>query len=103
MKQKQFSNELKQKVIEECQKIGNTALVARKYDIADNTVYSWIAKSRKKGNLQPMPQNKERRTIELEKRLATISTENDRLKRLVAEKELELAILRELRDKVNPR
>ncbi|MGI9952158.1 hypothetical protein V3F56_07315 [Moorellaceae bacterium AZ2] len=40
---------------------------------------------------------------ELEKRLKAVSTENDRLKRLLAEKELELAIFRELRDRVNPR
>jgi len=39
----------------------------------------------------------------MEKHLKEVSTENDRLKRLIAEKELELAILRELRDKVNPR
>jgi hypothetical protein len=31
-----------------------------------------------------------------------MSGENDKLKKIVAEKELELAILRELRDEVNP-
>lgn len=39
----------------------------------------------------------------MEKRLKEVSTENDRLKRLLADKELELAILRELRDIQNPR
>ncbi|MDK2788876.1 MAG: hypothetical protein PWP07_2121 [Epulopiscium sp.] len=34
----------------------------------------------------------------MEKQLKEISTENDRLKRLLADKELGLAILRELRD-----
>ena len=37
----------------------------------------------------------------MEKQLKEVSKRNDRLKRLIAEKELELAILRELRDKVN--
>jgi len=40
---------------------------------------------------------------EIENRLDKMSDENDKLKKIVAEKELELAILRELRDKVNPR
>jgi hypothetical protein len=39
----------------------------------------------------------------MEHRLKALGAENDRLKRIVAEKELELAILRELRDRVNPR
>jgi hypothetical protein len=32
-----------------------------------------------------------------------ISTENDRLKRIVAEKELQIAIMEEVRDLKNPR
>jgi len=40
---------------------------------------------------------------EIENRLDKMSNENDKLKKIVAEKELELAILRELRDEVNPR
>jgi hypothetical protein len=39
---------------------------------------------------------------EIENRLKKMSGENDKLKKIVAEKELELAILRELRDEVNP-
>ena len=103
MRSKHFSEALKKQVVEECQKIGNIALVARRYEVSSRTVYSWIAKSRKQGSLQPLPQNRDQRTVEIEKRLTTISIENDRLKKLVAEKELELAILRELRDKTNPR
>jgi hypothetical protein len=40
---------------------------------------------------------------ELERRIELISTENNQLKNIVIEKELELAVLRELRDQVNPR
>ena len=47
--------------------------------------------------------DKDERLKELERRLRTVSTENDKLKRLVAEKELELAILRELGTLPNPR
>jgi hypothetical protein len=40
---------------------------------------------------------------EIENRLDKMSGENDKLKKIVSEKEIKLAILRELRDKVNPR
>jgi hypothetical protein len=50
-----------------------------------------------------MPKAKDDRQKALEKQLKEVSTENDRLKRLLADKELELAILRELRDIQNPR
>ncbi len=49
-----------------------------------------------------MPRDEQKRLKEVEKRLGKLSQENDQLKRLVAEKELELAILRDLRDSVNP-
>jgi hypothetical protein len=39
----------------------------------------------------------------MEKQLKEVSTENDRLKRLLAEKELQLAILKDLMDCKNPR
>ena len=39
---------------------------------------------------------------EIKNRLKKMSGENDQLKKIVAEKELELAILRELKDEVNP-
>lgn len=49
---------------------------------------------RKNGSIKSLPKAKGQRLNELEKRLKMVSTENDRLKRLLAEKELELAILR---------
>ena len=60
-------------------------------------------RDRKRGSVTPLPKDKDNRVKELEHRLNTVSTENDRLKKIVAEKELELLILRELRDRVNPR
>jgi hypothetical protein len=38
----------------------------------------------------------------MEKQLKKVSLQNDQLKRLLADKELELAILREIRDLQNP-
>lgn len=58
MKPNQFSEELKKQVVEECQRTGNIALVARRYEISDKMVYNRIAKSRKQGYLQPLPKIK---------------------------------------------
>lgn len=100
---KQYSDEFKEQIIAECEQVGNAALVARRHQISENTIYTWIKNRRKNGSVKPLPKSSVKRFEELEKRLKAVSTENDQLKRLLAEKELELAILRELRDRVNPR
>ena len=87
----------------EVDQVGNAALVARRYQISENTIYTWMAKRHKNGSVTSLPKSRARRLEELEKRLKQVSTENERLKRLLAEKELELAILRELKERVNPR
>lgn len=100
---KQYSNEFKEQVLAECEQVGNVALVARRHQISENTIYTWIKNRRKNGSVKALPDLKVQRLEEIERRLKLVSTENDQLKRLLAEKELELAILRELRDRVNPR
>jgi len=103
MKSKQYSDEFKELIIKECQETGNVALVARRHEMSPNTIYTWLSKYRKNGSVKTMPKAKDDRQKALEKQLKEVSTENDRLKRLLADKELELAILRELRDIQNPR
>jgi len=100
---KRYSNEFKEQILEECTQVGNIALVARRHSISKSTIQSWIKARRKNGSVKPLPKTLEKRIEELEKRLEEVSTENERLKRLVTEKELELAILRDLRNRVNPR
>lgn len=102
MKKKHYDQEFKEQIIRECQEVGNAALVVRRHGLSKNTVHSWLQASRRNGSIVPLPKNKEQRLIEVENRLETLGRENERLKRIVAEKELELAILRELRDMVNP-
>lgn len=99
----QYSDDFKEQVLAEVDQVGNAALVARRYQISENTIYTWMAKPRKNGSVLSLPKAKIKRLKELEERLKQVSTENERLKRLLAEKELELAILRELKDRVNPR
>lgn len=84
------------------QEVGNVALVARRHDISPNTIHTWIRKTQKRGSVNPLPKNKAKRIQEIEKRLEDISKENNTLKKLLGEKELELTVLRDLRDKTNP-
>jgi len=98
-----YTDEFKKQVLAEVDQVGNVALVARRYQISENTIYTWIAKRRRNGSVSALPKAKVKRLKELEERLKQVSIENERLKRLLAEKELELAILRELKERVNPR
>jgi len=89
MQNKQYSDEFKEQILKECQETGNVALVARRHEISPNTVHTWISKQRKRGTVKSMTKAKDDRYKALEKQLKEVSTENDRLKRLIAEKELE--------------
>jgi len=71
--------------------------------MSSNTIHTWLSKHRKHGTVKPLPRAKDERQKAMERQLREVSSENDRLKRLLADKELELAILRELRDIPNPR
>lgn len=98
-----YSDEFKEQILKECQEVGNVAVVARRHEISSNTIHSWLSAARKKGSTKALPRKQNDRIAELETRLQAVSTQNDQLKKLVAEKELELAILRDLRDMQNPR
>ena len=102
MTRKKYSDEFKEQIIRECQETGNVALVARRHEISSNTIHTWIRKYRQQGSVKSIPRGEAVRAKALEQRLKEVSQQNDQLKRLLAEKELELAILREIRDLKNP-
>ncbi|MDK2901816.1 MAG: transposase [Thermosediminibacterales bacterium] len=101
MKNRQYSDEFKEQLIKECQETGNVASVARRHEISPNTIHTWISKYRKRRTAKSLPKTKDNRYKAIERQLKEVSTENDRLKRLLADKELELAILKELMDYKN--
>jgi len=102
MAKRKYSNETKEQIVKECREIGNTALVARRHNISKHTVYSWVKKAKETGSVKSLPKDEKKKMKEIKNRLKKMSGENDQLKKIVAEKELELAILRELKDEVNP-
>ena len=102
MGKRTYSDELKQQIIKECREIGNTALVARRHNISSNTVYTWLKKAKENGSVKSLPEDKEKQLKEFKKRTSKLSSENDQLKRILAEKELEFAVLRDSRAQMDP-
>ncbi len=102
MTQKQYSEEFKEQIVRECEEVGNVAMVARRHNLSSKTIYGWISAAKKRGSVKPLPKNQNKRLSEAEKRLEAVSQENVQLKKLLGKKELELAILRDLRDSINP-
>ncbi|MGI6625671.1 MAG: IS3 family transposase [Limnochordia bacterium] len=102
MTRKDYTQEFKEQILRECQEVGNVAVVARRHNISPNTIHTWKRKAKKTGSTTPLPTDDLKRIRELEARLEKIGTENDRLKRIVAEKELQITIMEEMRDLKNP-
>jgi transposase len=97
MKRTRHSKEFKIQVAIESIETGNAALVARRYDLVSNMVNRWV-KEYKEGKYDDQGQTVVHAPLETKK----LSQENDQLKRLLGEKDLEIAILRDLIKKKNP-
>lgn len=96
MKRTRHSNEFKVQVVKEALETGNKAAVARRYELASNMLHRWV-KDYELGKFGEI-------SVEGISSLETkkLSQENDQLKRLLGEKDLEIAILRDLIKKKNP-
>ncbi|CAM3279723.1 transposase [Brevibacillus invocatus] len=103
MQRKRYPIEFKQQLVQEAQDAGNASQVARLHGIDAKMLYRWIRDSKHvdwkntpaeaKAVKSYTPSPGEFRELE---------TENDQLKKLLGEKDLEIAILRDLVKKVNP-
>ncbi len=98
---KNYSDEFKNQVIIECHETGNASLVARKHNIHVNTVNNWLKLFRQTGSVTKSIEDVD--NGDLKEQLYQVSQENDRLKRLIAEKELKISIMEDLMKKGNPR
>lgn len=96
MRRTRYSEEFKIQVVKEATETGKPSVVARRYDLNANMVGRWVReyKNGKFGNTDvasaPDIDTKE------------LSSENDHLKQLLGEKDLEIAVLRDLVKKQNP-
>lgn len=100
MKGKAYSEDLKEQILKEVEETGNMALVARNHNIPSTTINTWMKRKKNtgKGGSSRGPKassfNSNNYNKEVEK-------ENDTLKKLLGEKDLEIAILKDLLKKTN--
>lgn len=94
---KSYSLEFKMQLVKEALEIDNSALVGRKYEVAPKRVQTWVRQYRA-GELGGGIPLAEFPALDAKK----ITKENEKLKGLLGEKDLEIAILRDLIKKKNP-
>jgi putative transposase len=82
MKKARFSEEQMVKILREADQ-SPVAEVAKKHGISDQTIYTW---RKRFGQLEPVDV----------KRLRQLEQENNRLKRLVADRDLEIEVMKEV-------
>jgi transposase len=96
MQRQRYSNEFKVQVIKEAQEVGNKSAVARRYEITSNMLHRW----------ENQYQNGHFDNVDTDatstRQVGELTKENDRLKQLLGDKDLEIAILRDLVKKKNP-
>ncbi len=97
MQRRKHSAEFKQQVVQEAIETGNKALVARRHELSPNLVNKWVKAFQEQGNLDYSAQE-----IVSPLEIKQLEDENDQLKKLLGEKDLEIAILRDVLKKKNP-
>lgn len=104
MKGKSYTKELKEEILREVKEVGNVSLVSRRHGISKSTIFTWIKSSNNRDEIKVKPGRKAlvEGEKELEDELTEVTKENDQLKKLLGEKDLEIAILRDLIKKSNP-
>lgn len=95
-KNTRYSEELKRQIVKEVEETGNATLVARKHDLIPGTVTRWVRES-KQASKTNNPLNIDYSTN------SPLDKENEQLKKLLGEKDLEIAILKDLLKKTNLR
>lgn len=95
-KQNRYPIDFKQQIVKEAMETGNATLVARKHDLVAGTVTRWIRESK---NLNKATTKSSRCNHDQD--ITEVTKVNDQLKKLLGEKDLEIAILRDLLKKTN--
>lgn len=95
MKRQRYSTKFKVQVTKEAEEVGNASAVARRYELSNALLYRWM-REYKEGRYDGVE------GIGSIRDNGVLSKENDHLKQLLGEKDLEIAILRDLIKKKNP-
>jgi transposase len=101
MQRKRYSQEFKDQIVKESLEVGNAAIVARKNDLSANMVSRWVREHKNQNHvgIGAFPV----RNVSYSQNAKALESENEKLKKLLGEKDLEIAILKDLVKKTNPR
>jgi len=96
MKRTRYSKEFKVQAVKEAMETGKPSVVARRYELNANMVGRWV-REYKNGKLGDVDVSS---APDLDTK--QLSSENNQLKQLLGEKDLEIAVLKDLIKKKNP-
>ncbi|CCO07869.1 transposase [Desulforamulus hydrothermalis] len=103
MKRKRYPKEFKDQLIQETVETGNVVQVAKRHEISPKTLYRWISRSKHKAWEHTSSGAKKTAVyVPSHQEFKQLEKENNQLKKLLGEKDLEIAILRDLIKKKNP-
>ncbi|MDK2986107.1 MAG: transposase [Clostridia bacterium] len=103
MQRKKYTKEFKEQVIKEAMETGNSSVVARRYDLNSNMVARWVREFKNgKYGLENGSTEANPTFNDVSQENKQLSQENEQLKKLLGEKDLEIAILRDLLKKTSP-
>lgn len=97
MSKRQFNEEFRVQVVKDVLETGETGLVARHYSLHPVLGSRWVNNFKKYGKTT-VSKPKEPKS---DSNLSALANENEKLKKLLGEKELEIQILRDLFKKTN--
>ena len=102
MQRKRYSQEFKDQIVKESLEVGNAAIVARKNDLSANMVSRWVREHKNQNNIGIRIGAIPVRIGSYNQSAKALESENEKLKKLLGEKDLEIAILKDLVKKTNP-
>jgi transposase-like protein len=103
MKGKVYTKEFKEMILQEVNETNDVAQVARRHDLSTNSVYNWRKQARHKAWDVTDPTAKKTAVYTpTAQEFKELESENGQLKQILGEKDLEIAILRDLVKKSQP-
>lgn len=103
MQRKRYTMEFKQQVLQEVAEVGNASQVARRHGLEPKAVYNWMKQSKHADWNNTNRQSKKVSSyVPSTNEFKELEDENDKLKKILGEKDLEIEILRDLLKKANP-
>ena len=93
---------MKMQIVKEAMETGNASIVARRHDIAPSLVARWTRCYKRYGMFYPQGGTNGTNGTGTPPDYKRMAQENEQLKKLLGEKDLEIAILRDLLKKTNP-